>query len=98
MIFFIKSLLTWVQVYTAKSIGYTVITLSFVCTSLNSNTSGINILCIFRFAKNCTRENKDTTFDNKIAKFNTHENFRLYGKLQLFIPFISSFIISCYSE
>ena len=41
----------------------------------------MNIWCILRFAKNCTRENKDTTFDHKIAKFDTRENFRLYGKL-----------------
>ena len=42
-------------------------------------TYGINISCILRFAKNCIRENKDTTFDHKIAQFDTREKFRLYG-------------------
>ena len=32
----------------------------------------MNILCILRFVKNCTRENKDTTFDHKIAKFSAY--------------------------
>ena len=54
-------------------------TLSSVYTPLKSRISGINILCILRFAKNCTRENKDTTFDHKIAKFDTREKFNLYG-------------------
>ena len=55
------------------------ITLSFAHTALKIHISGINILCILRFEKNCTRENKDTTFDHKIAKFDIRENFRLYG-------------------
>ena len=33
----------------------------------------------FKIRENCTRENKDTTFDHKIAKFDTRENFHLYG-------------------
>ena len=47
--------------------------------------SGINILCIFilRFGKNCTRENKDTTFDHKIEKFDTRENYAVYGNLRV---------------
>ena len=61
---------------------YTGITLSSVYTPLKSRISGINILCILRFGKNCTRENKDTTFDHKIAKFDTRENFRLYGIME----------------
>ena len=47
--------------------------------------SGINILCILKFAKNYTRANKDTTFDHKIAKFDTRENFRLYGIRNFYI-------------
>ena len=53
--------------------------LSSAYTPLKSHISGFNIWCILRFAKNCTRENKDTTFDHKIAKFDTRENFHLYG-------------------
>ena len=56
--------------------------LSSAYTTLKSHISGFNIWCILRFAKNCTRENKDTTFDHKIAKFDTRENFRLYGILE----------------
>ena len=58
---------------------YTIITLSSAYTSLKSQISCINILFILKFVKICTRENKDTTFDHKIAKFDTRENFRLYG-------------------
>ena len=53
-------------------------------TPLKSHIDGINminILCIQRFAKNCTCENKDTTFDHKFAKFDTREKFRLYGSM-----------------
>ena len=53
--------------------------LSSAYTPLKSHISGINILCFLRFAKNCTRKNKDTTFDHKIAKFDTRKNFCLYG-------------------
>ena len=53
--------------------------LSSAYTPLKSHISGFNILCILRSAKNCTRENIDPTFDHKIAKFDTRENFRLYG-------------------
>ena len=62
-----------------RNYRYTGFTLSSVYTPLKSHISGINILWILRFAKNCTRENKDTTFDHKIAKFDTRENFRLYA-------------------
>ena len=55
------------------------ITLSTAYTPLKSHISGINILCSLRFAKICTRENKDPSFDHKIAKFDTRKNVRLYG-------------------
>ena len=61
------------------SLSTSVFALSSAYTPLKSHISGFNILCILRFAKNCTRENKDSTFDHKIAKFDTRENFRLYG-------------------
>ena len=53
--------------------------LSSAYTPLKSHISGMNMLFILRFAKNYTRVNKDITFDHKIAKFDTRENFRLYG-------------------
>ena len=57
-------------------------------------------MCILRFVKNCTRENKDTTFDHKIAKFDTREKFRLYGIIsQCFhissLDFLLTFDILC---
>ena len=58
---------------------YTGTILSSAYTALKSHISGINIVCILRFVKNCTGENKDTTFDHKMAKFDTRENFPLYG-------------------
>ena len=61
------------------SLSTSVFALSSAYTPLKSHISGFNILCILRFAKNCTRENKDSTFDHKIAKFDTRENFHLYG-------------------
>ena len=61
--------------------------LSSAHTPLKSHISGINILCILRFAKNCTRENKGTTFDHKIAKFDTRENFHLYGSQYVSLSF-----------
>ena len=49
----------------------------------NFNTEGPKhmfiFICNLGIAKNCTRENKDTLFDYKIAKFDTRENFWLYG-------------------
>ena len=66
-------------IYRYQNYRYTGITLSSAYTPLKSHFSGINIWCILSFAKNCTRENKDTTFDNEIAKFDARENFRLYG-------------------
>ena len=56
-----------------------VFTLFSAYTLLKSHISCIYILLILRFAKNCTHENKDTTFDHKIVKFDTRENFSLYG-------------------
>ena len=56
---------------------------------LKSYISGINILCILRFAKNCTRKNKD----DKIAKFDTHKKFRLYGRI--FVQHFSQFLTRC---
>ena len=55
-------------------------TMSSIYTSLKIHISGINILCILRIAINCIPENKETTLDHKIAKFDTREHFRLYGK------------------
>ena len=85
-LFFIKSWLTSVHIYlcTGKSIDTetTGIQESLCLLPTNpwkSHISSINISCILRFAKKCTRENKDTTFDHKIAKIDTRENFRLYG-------------------
>ena len=60
--------------------------MSSAYTPLKSHIAGIYILCILRFAKNCTRENKDTAFDHKIAKFDTREKFRLYGMLRYSLP------------
>ena len=59
------------------------ITLSSTYPSLKNYITGINILCILRFAKNCTRKNKDANFDHKIEKFDTRGNVRLYGNLGL---------------
>ena len=56
--------------------------LSSAYTPLKSHISGMNILCILRFATNCTRDDEDTTFDHKIAKFDTRENFCLNGMLK----------------
>ena len=57
----------------------TSVLLGFCLHTLEKSNLWFNIWCILRFAKNCNRENKDTTFDHKIAKFDTRENFRLYG-------------------
>ena len=79
--FFIKSLLFWVQVCTGKLIDQKIQVnrnhLSSAYTPLKSHISSMNILCILRFAKNCTRENKDTTFDHEIAKFDNSRKFPL---------------------
>ena len=102
-----KSWLYWVQVRTGKLIDTEITGIQeSLCllpyTLLKSHISGINIVCILRFAKNCTRENKDTTFDHKIAKFYTRENFRLYGMLMysihmgfyglLYVYFLAGFL------
>ena len=96
--FFIKSLLFWVQVCTGKLIDQKIQVnrnhLSSAYTPLKSHISGSHILCILRFAKNCTRENKDTTFDHEIAKFDTRENFHLYGILESSCPSIPLYVYS----
>ena len=85
--FSLKSWLIWIQVCKGKSIDteITGIQESHCLLPLHPwkviSIYGIKILWILRFAKNCTRENKDTTFDHKIAKFDTRENFHLYGTL-----------------
>ena len=100
-IFFKKRWLTWIQGCTCKSIDIEItdihvgITLSSAYTLLKSHISGINILCILRFAKNYTHENKDTTFDHEIAKFDTREKFRLYSNIgfhsSVYIGFVDDF-------
>ena len=65
---------------------HTGITLFSAYTPLKTHIYGIRILCILRFAKNCTHENKDTTFDHQIAKFYTRKNFCLYG---IYLPLIA---------
>ena len=78
------------------SLSTSVFALSSAYTPLKSHISGFNILCILRFAKNCTRENKDSTFDHKIAKFDTRENFRLYGILVSDKILILSLFVDCF--
>ena len=62
-------------------------------TPLKSHISGINILCILRFAKNCTRENKDTTFDHKITKFDIREKFPLIRYLSITMALIIDVVL-----
>ena len=82
-----ESLCLLLNLWVSNIPRYFYFALSSAYTPLRSRISGMNILCILRFAKNCTRENKVTTFDHKIAKFDTRENFRLYGSLFIDVVF-----------